>query len=268
MRGLAILTSQARYQVTASVRGGVTLVFGIVLPVLFYTGFTLLFARDAMGGSSPVGLRGAGDISLKSFYAGGLMAYGIVYGAFAGLVPELVGLRETGTLKRLRGTPIPLWTFIAARFLVALAIAVIGTVAIALVARFGFGQEFRDGALGGLAIYTVIGTLTWTCLSFAATTITRSQNGAQALSNAAALVLAMTSGVLFAASLLPDWLNGIVQWLPLEPLANGLQSLYSTEVTGLGANDARNLAILAGWAVFGAVVALLCFRWDPKQRRG
>ena len=268
MSSPAILASQARYQVKASLRAGATLALGIVLPVFFYTGFTLLFTGDAMGGGYPVDLRDVGDISLKSFYAGGMMAWGVIYGAFAGLVPELVGLRESGTLKRFRGTPMPLWTFIASRFLVALIVALLGTAALVLIAWFGFGQELRDGAIVGLVIYTAAGTFTWTCLSFAATTITRSQNGAQALSNAVALTLAMISGVLFATGFLPDWLVKIVQWLPLEPLANGFQSLYSADVTGLGSNDVGNLAILAGWAVIGAVVALLFFRWDPKQRRG
>lgn len=45
----------------------------------------------------------------------------------------------------------------------------------------------------------------------------------------------------------PDVARGAARALPLEPLANGYQSLYVTDACGLGL-DAGNLGLLAAWA--------------------
>ena len=93
-------------------------------------------------------------------------------------------------------------------------------------------------------MYTLLGTIVFVCLGFAATTITRRPNGAQGRSNAVALTLAMMSGVFFDPGVLPGAVRDTARFHPLEPLANGHQSLYVTDAAGLGL-DARNLAVLA-----------------------
>ena len=116
-------------------------------------------------------------------------------------------------------------------------------------------------------MYTLAGTVTFACLAVAATTITRTQSGAQGLSNGIGIVLAMISGVFFEPSILPDAVRSIAQILPLEPLANGYQSQYVTDAAGVSL-DPRNLAILAAWTLAAvALVALRGFRWKPHQQR-
>jgi ABC-2 type transport system permease protein len=263
-----VFVSQTRYNLLASARAGTSIAVGIVMPVVFYLGASALFGSEAMGGDSPVEVRGAGQTpDLQTFYVGGFMAYAVIYTAFVGFLPELVDIRERGLLKRLRGTPLPLSAFVAARFAIALMIATVGVVAIAVLGRVVFGVATGTEALVGLVVYTLAGTITFVCLGFAATAITRNQSGAQGLSNAVGILLAMISGVFFEPGILPDVVRTAAWVLPLEPLANGYQSLYVTDAAGLGL-DARNLGLLGAWALAGIiVVALVGFRWKPRQQR-
>ena len=268
MSAVTIFFSQTRYNLLATVRAGLAIVLGIVMPVAFYLGTSALFGSEAMGGDTPVEVRGAGEAAdLRTFYVGGFMAYAVIYTAFVGLLPEVVEIRERGLLKRLRGTPLPLASFVAARFAIALLIATIGVVLIAVLGSFAFGVSTPVSAITGIIGYTLAGTVTFACLAFAATSITRSQSSAQGLSNGVGIILAMISGVFFAPDILPEAVRSIAQFLPLEPLANGYQSQYVTDASGIGL-DARNLGILAGWTVAAiALVALRRFRWQPQQRR-
>jgi len=265
---VTVVVSQTRYNLLATVRAGSAIALGIVMPVVFYLGASALFGSDAMGGDSPVAVRGAGEApDLRTFYVGGFMAYAVIYSAFVALLPDVVDIRERGLLKRLRGTPLPLATFVAARFAIAALITTIGVAVIAALGWAVFDVPARAGALAGLAVYTLAGTVTFACLAFAATTITRTQSGAQGFSNGVGILLAMISGVFFAPGILPDRVRSIAQVLPLEPLANGFQSHYVTGASGVGL-DAGNLGILAAWTIAAiAVVALSGFRWQPRQQR-
>lgn len=268
MSTATVFVSQARYQLLANIRAGSAIAVGVIMPVVFYLGSSALFGSAAMGGDSPVEVRGAGEApDLRTFYVGGFMAYAALYAAFVALLPDLVDVRERGLLKRLRGTPLPLSAFVAARFAIVLAITTISVVVIALCGWVVFGVATRVESLVALVVYTLAGTVTFVCLGFAATTITRSVSGAQGLSNGIGVILAMISGVFFAPTFLPDAARSVARFLPLEPLANGYQSLYVNDASGVGL-DAGNLGVLGAWTLVAiGVVALAGFGWKPKQQR-
>jgi len=268
MSGATILVSQTRHNLVATVRSGAAIALGVIMPVVFFIGASALFGTDALGGDSSVEVRGAGETpDLRTFYVGGFMAYTVLYAAFVATLPELVDIRERGLLKRLRGTPLPLWTFVAARLAIALAVTVIGVTAIGMTGRAAFGVTTRPSALVAIGALTIVGTAMFMCLAFAVASFTRSSSAAQGVSNGVGVALAMISGVFFAPSILPDAVGGVARYLPLEPLANGFQSLYVTGASGLDL-DVGNIAVLIGWTLASiAVVALRGFRWKPFQQR-
>jgi ABC-2 type transport system permease protein len=179
----------------------------------------------------------------------------------------MVDYRERGLLKRLRATPLPLWAFITARTVIVLVVSIVSIGLLALLAVTVFHIPTRPAAWGGIAVFVVLGCLTFISLAFAATSFVRNQGGAQGLSNAIGIILAMISGVFFAPSLLPDPVQTVAQFLPLQPLANGFQSLYVTGATGLTI-EVRDIGVLTVWALVGLIViAPRGFRWQPVQQR-
>jgi len=268
MSTMTMVASQTRYNLTASVRSGTSIAVGIVMPIVFFVGAAALFGSAALGGDMPVEVRGSGQApDLRTFYVGGFMAYAIIYTAFVTLLPEIIEARESGFLKRLHGTPVRLSTYVAAKALIVLAMCSISVLVLMIIARFAFGIETRAAAIGGIALYVVLGSATFVALAFGATSFVRNQSGAQGLSNALGIGLALVSGVFFAPNLLPDAVQDVAQWLPLQPLANGFQSLYVVGASGLSI-DMRDVGVLVAWALVGVLaVAIRGFRWQPKLRR-
>lgn len=268
MSGTTILVSQTRYNFVATVRSGAAIALGVIMPVVFFVGAAALFGAEALGGDSPVAVRGAGEApDLRTFYVGGFMAYTVLYSAFVASVPELVDIRERGLLKRLRGTPLPLWTFVAARLAIALTVTMIGVAAVGVTGRVAFGVTTSPGALLGIVLLTIIGTVMFLCLSFAMASFARNNSAAQGMSNGVGIALAMISGVFFAPSILPEGVGDVARFLPLEPLANSYQSLYVTGTSGFDL-DVGNIAILIAWALAAIViVGVRGFRWKPFQQR-
>ena len=73
--------------------------------------FLLIFG--ALNSGDTIDTRGG--ISVDDFFVPGLLAYGLVMTAFSNIATELADPRDNGVLKRMRGTPLPRWVFIAGR---------------------------------------------------------------------------------------------------------------------------------------------------------
>jgi len=71
--------------------------FTFLLPIIFLVLLGSIYGdRDTIGG-----------VNAGTYLLAGLLGYGIVSTAFAGLAIQLVVRRESGVLKRVRGTPLP-----------------------------------------------------------------------------------------------------------------------------------------------------------------
>ena len=79
----------------------------------------------------------------------GLIGYGCANTAFAGLAIQLVVRRELGILKRLRATPLPATTYIAATLASTLIVFALQTVALFVIGRIFYGTPFPS-AIGSL----------------------------------------------------------------------------------------------------------------------
>ena len=271
MSAATIIVSQTRYNLLATTRAGSAIALGVVMPVVFYLGASALFGSETLGGDNPVEVRNAGETpNMRAFYVGGFTAYAAVYAAFVALLPDIVDIRERGLLKRLRGTPLPLSAFVAARFVIALLITTIGVTVIAALGWVVFDVPTRAGAFVGLAVYTLAGTVTFACLAVAATTITRTQSGAQGLSNGIGIVLAMISGVFFEPSILPDAVRTIAQHRRSShsnhsPTATNPNTPPTPPTSA--STPATSPSSPRGPSPPALLVALRGFRWKPHQQR-
>ncbi|MBD0348705.1 MAG: ABC transporter permease, partial [Thermoleophilia bacterium] len=77
--------------------------FTFLLPIIF-----LVLLGSAYGDEEVDGVRG------YDYLLAGMLGYGVAATTFAGLAILLVLRREAGTLKRLRATPMPARTYLAA----------------------------------------------------------------------------------------------------------------------------------------------------------
>jgi ABC-2 type transport system permease protein len=252
---LALVLTQTRYQLTSIARNRRAVVFVLVFPVLLLVMFNSIF----ISASDSVELAGV-KVSAQAYFTGGMLAYAIMLSAFSQLAIALVTQRQAGQLKRLRGTPVPSWTFIVATALRAVVMVGAMTVILLAIARVAYGVETSIEALAELLLYVVLGTATMCSLGIAATAIVRDLDSASAALPLVVVVLALISGIFVSVDQLPGWLEEIARVFPVYHLVTGLQ-------TALGAGgplEAGHLAVLAVWGLWGIVFSARRFRWEPQ----
>jgi ABC-2 type transport system permease protein len=100
-------------------------------------------------------------------------------------------------------------------------------------------------------------------LGLAITGFVRSLEGSSAVLNIIVLPLAFLSGSFGDTSNYPRVLRAIGDALPLKYLLDAIKEVY------LHGNhlwqQGTDVAVLAGWGIFGILVATRKFRWEPRE---
>ncbi len=222
--------------------------FTFLLPILFLVLLGSVYGDDEIEG-----------IAASTYLVAGLLGYGIVATAFAGLAITLVLRRESGVLKRIRGTPLPAAVYLAAVIASTLVVIALEACAQVLVGRFLLDAAWpRSPAL--LALVALFGAAAFAALGIAVTGAVRSAEGSSAVVNAVYLPLAFISGVFYSVDALPRFLEALASVSPLTYLLRLIRGAF---VEGV-AVDAADVAVLAVWGVGGVLLALRAFRWEPR----
>ena len=69
-----------------------------------------------------------GGIPYDTFFVPGILAYGVIATTFVNMAISTAILRDQGVLKRMQGTPLPRWAYVAARIGSTLVIVMLMTV--------------------------------------------------------------------------------------------------------------------------------------------
>jgi ABC-2 type transport system permease protein len=225
--------------------------FTFLLPIIF-----LVLLGSAYGDEEVEGVQAA------TYLLAGLLGYGIVATAFAGLAITIVVRRESGVLKRIRGTPLP-----ASTYLGAVIASILVVIALEVVAQLLVGRYFLDAAWPAsplsFAIALVLGAAAFAALGLAITGLVRNAEGSSAIVNAIYLPMTFISGVFFSRETMPGFLQAIADVLPLTYLLELLQALF-VEGKGL-ADEPGAIAVIAVWGAVGFALALRMFKWEPRE---
>jgi ABC-2 type transport system permease protein len=259
VRDVKILLRQTRYALVATIRNSRSVVFGIVFPVILLVLFNSIFSS----GSNSTDKFHLHLVSTRAYFTAGLAAYAIMLQGFSTLAVAVTTQRESGQLKRLRGTPMRPWTFIAAHMLRTIVFAIAMVVALLAIGRIAFQVHVSANAMAGVAVYVALGTAAMATLGMAITAYTPTVDAASSVGPFTAVILSFISGIFIPVSALPNWLSKLGQVFPLAPLADGMQRA----VTGVGGGTGvtvHDVTVLAVWGVVGLVVAARRFRWVPQ----
>ncbi len=259
MRDFRILMVQARYAITGTLRSPRIIFFAIIFPIVLLVLFNSIFA----GGSDKNTQFAGGTISTAAYFTAGLAAYAIMLQTFSSLAVSLTTQRESGELKRLRGTPMPSWTFIGGYILRSIILVVVMVVVLFAIGVGVYNVHLTGAGIVGIAVYVVLGTFSLATLGIAITTVTPTAEVASTVGPFTAVILSFISGVFIPVATLPDWLEAVGRVFPLYHLAEGMQRSVAS-VGGSTGLTGTNLAVLAGWGIAGLLVAARSFRWQPQ----
>jgi ABC-2 type transport system permease protein len=225
-------------------------VFVFLFPLLLFTLLTAVYNGRIYGRPASWAL------------LAGMLGYGAATTAFAGLALILVARRELGILKRIRSTPLP-----PATYLVAVLTSIMAVFALQAVSLFVLGKVLKSTPwphnVVSLALALALGAAVFAALGLALTGYIRSLEGSSALVNVIVLPMAFLSGSFGPTRHYPQALRAIGAVLPLKPLIDLINGIY---LHGQQIWDRpRAVAILIAWGIFGMVVAIRKFRWEPRE---
>lgn len=226
--------------------------FTFVLPIVF-----LVLIGSVYGSSEVEGIRGS------TYLLAGLLGYSVIATAFAGLAITIVLRRESGVLKRVRGTPLPTAVYLGAVIGSMLVVIALGALAQVLVGRFVVDAGWPERPVE-LAVALLLGAGAFAALGLAITGAIRSAEGSSALVNALYLPLVFISGVFFSVESLPAFLQAVADVSPLTYLLRLVRECVVATGDGL-AGSLEEIAVLAAWGLAGVAVAARVFRWEPRE---
>lgn len=226
-------------------------VFIFVFPLLLYALLGTVYSGEIDG-------RPSEDVLLA-----GLFGYGAANTAFAGLAITLVVRREAGVLKRLRSTPLPPATYLAAVLGSTLVVFALQSVALLALGGLAFGASMPASWLG-FAGAVVLGVACFAGLGVGAASLIRSAEGVSAVVNVIVLPMAFLSGSFGPNRDYPALLQALADLLPLTYFLEVVNGVYLDGESVLARPAA--LAVVAGWGALGVAVAWRRFGWTPRSR--
>lgn len=167
--------------------------------------------------------------------------------------------KRSGRLRRLRATPLKASQLILATALEYLAIGVASIAMMFVVGMLVFDFNMRGDYLS-FSLFTIIGIFLMFGFGLAIGGWAKNENQAAPLSNLVAFPLMFLSGVFFPRFLMPDWLAGITDYLPLTPVIDGIRYITTEGRTILELGP--ELLIIGIWTLVIYVLAVKLFRWE------
>src|SRR5947207_8690405 len=141
---------QIRYTNRAFIRNPASAFFTFAFPLMFLVIFTAIF-----GGTTTILLNGVPTtIKTSTYYIPAIATFSIITATYTNLAISVTFLREAGTLKRIRGTPMPAGAYLAARIVHAVLMAILLTV---IVSPFGVAFHHAHVTLQTLPAFAVTG---------------------------------------------------------------------------------------------------------------
>ena len=229
---------------------------------IFTVGFSVVFLvmLGASAGNSRV--KSLGYIRLVQYYVPGFIAYGVMAAGFTTLAITLVVRRETGLLKRLRLSPLPAWVLITSIFISTTIVALVQTLLLLLIGRFGYHVNFPASWLAML-ITIFVGIVSFSAMGVAISAVVPNQEAAGPVTSIVFFVLLFLAGLWFplpAGSGLANFSN----YLPVRHLMIAMDKSFNIP-KGVSPWAWHDLLVVGLWGVGATLISLRRFRWSPRR---
>jgi ABC-2 type transport system permease protein len=255
-RDVSLVGRQVRYEQRAYWRNRGRGVFTFVFPLMFL----VIFASLDKGGHLK---SNEGRIAYDQFFVPGILAYGVITSSFVNLGISTAILRDQGVLKRMQGTPLPRWAYIAARIGSSTVIVLVMTATTLILGALLYGVPVRVATLPGFLLCLIIGTAAFTTLGIGITRYVKTAESAPIVVNLLIWPLSFISGIWFPVTGMPEWLKHIADFFPIHALADGFQYAFNpyTASPGIRWSDVETLVV---WTVVG-VLLMRRFLRQPQE---
>ena len=251
-RPLPVLAlGQVRYQLMLLLRSPLGFFLAIVIPLL------LLVCLNVITPGGPVA-----GLPYAQFLTPAMCVFCLLNACYVTVITSIALAREEGILKRLRGTPLPAWTYLLGRSGSAFVTSIVATGIIIATGVVLFNVSIVWHTFGYFAAATCLGIACFILLGAAVTTVVPRSETALPIAYGTMLPLAFISDVFFSASHAPTWLNDVASAFPVAPVAQAMEDSFNPAATSWPM-PISGLLVVLGWSAAAIVVITLAFRWEP-----
>ena len=191
------------------------------------------------------------------FFTPGLLGWAVAMSAAFGAAATLQGWRQTKLLRRLQLSPTPSSTFVSARIVVTIGIALVQMAIFLGLGTLAFGLTL-SGTWWLSVPLLVAGTLSFMSIGLLSGAVAKTAEGAVNMANFIVMPMAFLSGSFFSLEAAPAWLSTVSWVMPLRHLNEGMTDVL-VRGEGVSALVAPGAFIL-GFAVLVGGLSVLLFR--------
>jgi ABC-2 type transport system permease protein len=250
-----LLLRQVRYQNKLFLRNPFSAFFSLAFPLMFL----LLFG--SLNGNQTLDVRGG--IRYAQFLTPGLLAFAVISTCYTGLAVGVAMSRDLGILKRIRGTPLPAWMYVAGRILSAVWFSLLSAVLMVIVGMVLFHVRIIWRMLPAAVATLLLGAACFCALGIAVAALIPNGEAAPVVANFTFLPVAFVSDLFFPTDNAPAWVAAVGGVFPVKHFAVALENTFNPFMSGSGFQWGH-LAALAAWGAAAVLVAVRRFQWEPR----
>ncbi len=245
---------QIRWEQKSYWRNPPAAVFTFAFPLLFLVIFTTL------NGNARVELPG-GVVKFAQYYVPAIVAFGLISACYTNLAFTLCVRRESGLLKRVRGTPLSPVVYLCGIVGNVIVVALILTTLLVSLGVIAYGVTF-PGRYLALILAIILGAFCFSTLGIAVSTLVPNEDAAPAIINFVLFPLLFISGT-FGPVSSTSALGRVAVVFPVRHLVQAMVHVFEPFGHGTGIVATHTLNMLA-WGIAGLAVSLRRFRWEPR----
>jgi ABC-2 type transport system permease protein len=255
---LSLLNRWVRARIRLTLRNPRALVFTFAFPLV------LVVIFSALNSGATVTALG-GDVPFAQFYTPSIGVFALGSACYTGVVFGIASARDAGLLKRVRGTPLPMWIYLTSWLTGAALTGIAAVVLLFVVAVPAFGVDVYPRMLPAAVVTLVLGAAALSALGLAVASLVRTADQAIPVAQLTFLPLAFVSGVFYPLDGAPDWVVHVAHVFPLFHIVDAFGACFVPQTAG-GGWSPDDLLPIALWGVIGLVVAARRFDTSPAGR--
>jgi ABC-2 type transport system permease protein len=210
--------------------------------------------------------------STGAVIAASMLAYGILSTSFINLGISIAADRDTGALRRLRGTPTTALSYFIGKICLVAIVSVAEAVVLLTVGILFFELQLPATVYGWFTLTWVflLGTVSCSLLGIFISNLASNAVAAAVVTNGPAVGLQFVSGTYVPLMVLPTWMLTLGSVFPVKWMAQGFRSVLlpsnmaAFEPAG-NWEHWHTFLMLTVWAVGGLAACLTVFRWSDKH---
>lgn len=212
------------------------------------------------------------EASTGAVIAASMLAYGILSTSFINLGISIAADRDTGTLRRLRGTPTTALSYFIGKIALVAIASLAEAVVLLSVGLLFFGLRLPTTLFGWLTLTWVflLGIVSCSLLGIFTSNLASNAVAAAVVTNGPAVGLQFVSGTYVPLTVLPAWMLTLGSVFPVKWMAQGFRSVLlparmaSFEPAGTWEHW-HIFFVLTAWTVGGLAACLSVFRWSDRN---